>query len=101
MNAFDRALEVLDTHGWTQFRGTFYDTRYNGGVCLGLALGNAKCTRSDCFLIGDVIEEHYPRRLRRVDRYPNFPFFNDHPETTEEDVRLVLKLASAKAGESV
>jgi hypothetical protein len=88
MNTFDRALDLLDESGWTKF--PLADAS-RIKLCLGLAMGIAWCTPQDCDVIDRIIAERYPDRFWDVNVYPHF---NDHPDTTEEDVRLVLKLAS-------
>ena len=90
MNTFDRALELLDQSGWTQFR--WLDDESGARLCLGMAMSRARCSIQDCDLLESVIAERYPNRIWGP---PAFPGFNDHEDTTEEDVRLVLKLASA------
>lgn len=112
MNVFGRALEILDAQGWTQ---NPVDT-VGGAVCLGFALGDAKATFEDADVVRGVIAERYPDRVTSAGWLPDksamggsvkrpgdvvsIPGFNDHPETTEEDVRLVLKLASGKEADS-
>jgi hypothetical protein len=88
VNIFDRALDLLDKFGWAKFPE--FGTK---SLCLGLAMSKTACTAQDCEIIEAIIVERYPGRIREPDFYP---FFNDHPDTTEEDVRLVLKLASSK-----
>jgi hypothetical protein len=47
-------------------------------------------------ILGDVkraIQEHYPGVIRPHGPYWPFSAFNDHPDTTIEDVRLVLRLS--------
>ena len=110
MNVFGRALEVLDAQGWTQNPVDAVGV----AVCLGFALGDAKATFEDSDMVRGVIAERYPDRLTSCGWLPDksamgipmkpadrvsLPGFNDHPDTTEEDVRLVLKLASEKTAE--
>jgi hypothetical protein len=93
VNTFDRALEVLDTRGWTKVP----EAAGSGtNLCLGLAMLAAGANTQDYDVLRHVVTERYPDR---VCEYSPYPYFNDHPDTTEEDVRLVLKLASGKAGE--
>ena len=50
-------------------------------------------------LIMEVIKEQFPERLNRFNQ--NIPSFNDHPDTTFEDVRLVIEKAAIKEQEQI
>lgn len=50
-------------------------------------------------LLMEVIREQFPERLKRFSE--NIPTFNDHPDTTFEDVRLVIEKAAIKEQEQI
>jgi hypothetical protein len=98
-------LALLDERGWVQHTGF----GPGGQVCMGSALFQAKDKNvtpqppgvpyysyhlpSDVYWetiirIAALVHELFPGRCGQVFRIPDF---NDHPDTTEEDVRLVLK----------
>jgi hypothetical protein len=97
------ALHNLDARGWNKGSGT----GFNGEWCMAVAM------HMDNFLIiagridpedlyhayeeaWQVIGELYPERYTQGVPYA-IGDFNDHPDTTEEDVRRVLKFL-AEAG---
>ena len=99
-NRIRDAIEVLARRGWTQ--GTFTDE--SGRHCLQGALYEAHgcqprrhgaLTRSsthpdlaeDIRLVNETIAAEYPERVGAV----GVSRFNDHPDTTWEDILLVLK----------
>jgi hypothetical protein len=56
----------------------------------------------ECLLVAEIIKEQFPDRLRSSHRlYPSsiIPTFNDHPNTTLEDVQLVLRKAAIQCDE--
>ena len=84
--------EVLDQFGW--IKGEIY--RHGQGYCLWGAIVkscNGGVTSDVTGLTNktsDVISELFPTRVRGGFDSP-IPNFNDHPDTTLEDVKLVLK----------
>lgn len=55
-------------------------------------------------LVGEVVKEQYPDRLPHMQEYRGSSFhcvvrFNDHPDTTAEEVALVLEKAAVRADE--
>ena len=106
----DKITADLDRYGWRQFDGPVSFGSWSDVMtgdapgCLSLsaqrAFGWCTCTRP-----GWLNPEHvaafedmraailklYPERVRQHDNV--IPGFNDHPLTTEEDVRLVIKHA--------
>jgi hypothetical protein len=96
---FDRAAQRLKKYGWTQ--GTY------GGVagpnCL---LGALSQLQADALIVSglaEVIQEQYPdRALINVPAgFGVVVDFNDHPDTTLDDILLVLDKAARKAEEKV
>lgn len=91
-NPHRKAIEVLAERGWT--KGTLEDAN---GVCI---IG--ACLHAYRFFelspIRDVVEEQYPERVKRPGFSP-VAAFNDHPDTTLEDVILVLEKAAARFDE--
>jgi hypothetical protein len=91
----ERAGEILDRRGWTQ-----RILEEGGGTCLGVALRDALAFSreedDDIFMSGfsevfaeaaSLIREYFPGRSPDGLVIP----FNDHPDTTREDVDLILK----------
>jgi hypothetical protein len=87
----------LDRHGWGK------GPELGGGkVCLGIAMmeaatrlgGSCLSIESPYTAVTRQIARHFPGRyaFQRPGLY-TIPAFNDHPDTTEEDIRLVLKHA--------
>ena len=83
-NIFLAALDVLDELGWTQ---DFFETR-DGRVCLVGALSRVPATSENVSLAY--------RRLCRLADTPVLSDWNDAPERSEEDVRLLLKRAAVE-----
>jgi hypothetical protein len=79
------AIRVLAERGWC--KGKFHDAE--GRVCMGTAVmfGSG--------LLNRVISEQFP------DRRGGVIGFNDHPDTTIDDVILVLEKASIRRDEQV
>jgi hypothetical protein len=97
MSGAREALELagaeLDRHGWGKG-----PELAEGKLCLGIAM-MAAASRLGCLYITgspayeavrEQIMQHFPGR---GGWYCSIPAFNDHPDTTEEDIRLVLKHA--------
>jgi hypothetical protein len=109
MNRIRQAIEVLAHAGWT--KGTFTDE--GGRHCLQGALYEAHQVQApqkddvgtplcrpladDVRLVNSVIEEQYPERFGAV----GVSRFNDHPETTLDDVIRVLEKAAVRQEEQV
>jgi hypothetical protein len=101
------AVEVLARTGWT--KRTFADEA--GRHCLQGALyvahGIPVCAggqlrtpltpgmAADVWVVNHVIEEQYPERFGAV----GIARFNDHPDTTVDDVIRVLEKAAARTDE--
>lgn len=83
------ALELLRRDGWYK----------------GPAMGKAKCTAVACYMAGAqrdfavvraVVMEQFPDRGNG-----SIVDFNDHPDTTFEDIELVLTKAAIRRDEAV
>ena len=79
---FYGTLDVLDELGWSQ--GAFESP--DGRVCLVNAMGRVPAD-------SEVVSLAY-RRLCGLAEVPVLSEWNDQPERTEEDVRLLLKRAA-------
>lgn len=105
-NRIREAIEVLARRGWTQ--GTFTDE--TGRHCLQGALYEAHgcqprkpghCTTADAHvaadlrLVNETIAAEYPDRVGAV----GVSRFNDHPETTIDDVVRVLEKSAIRRDE--
>lgn len=106
-NRIRAALEILARRGWTQ--RTFTDE--TGRHCIQGALYEAHCVEperyervwrplsasllADVGLVNEVIETEYPERVGAV----GVSQFNDHPETTIDDVVRVLEKAAVRRDE--
>lgn len=99
-NHIRRALEVLARTGWTKhaftddggrhcLQGALYDAY---GVCPDRVSGELA---QDVRLVNETIEEQYPERFGAV----GISRFNDHPETTLDDVIRVLEKAAIRKDE--
>lgn len=107
MNRIRQAIEVLAGRGWTQ--GAFTDE--GGRHCLQGALYEAHgvCPlrrgsvvgplppdlAADVALVNEVVGANYPERFGGV----GVSRFNDHPETTVDDVVRVLEKAAVRRDE--
>lgn len=104
-NRIREAIELLASRGWTQ--GRFSDER--GSVCLQGALYAAYgCTprrpgeavtgdlAADIRLLNETIAAEYPDRYGAV----GISRFNDHPETTVDDVVRVLEKTALRRDEA-
>lgn len=107
-NRIREAIGILARTGWT--KETFTDE--SGRHCLqgalseahGLPTGSATCTgmavsgglAADLRLVNHVIEEQYPERVGGV----GVSRFNDHPDTTLDDVVRVLEKAAIRRDET-
>lgn len=113
MNVFDQAVEVLNRRGWHQ--GGFVS---DSGVCALAALNLAEGldmitgTAKSALLLTDIVMERFPERVSpmRHEMYTALGSdamwldmvvadFNDHPKTTEEQVRTMLGMASDMAND--
>jgi hypothetical protein len=86
----ENAEKVLETEGW--WKGTEPRTDV---PCLGLALSKVVKSEHQVTIsrqVNLIIRSLFPDRDRN-----SIPFFNDHPDTTREDISLVLKHLAAKA----
>jgi len=109
-NRIREAIEVLARRGWTQ--GTFTDDA--GRHCLQGALYEAHgcqprrhghLTRTttdpglaaDLRLVNETIAAEYPERVGAV----GVSRFNDHPDTTIDDVVRVLEKSAVRRDETV
>lgn len=108
MNRIREAIEVLARRGWT--KDTFTDE--TGRHCLQGALYEAHgmtahrarygrplpgAVRHDIQLINEVLREQYPERFGGV----GVSRFNDHPETTVDDVVRILEKAAVRYDEGL
>ena len=106
-NRIREAIEVLARRGWTQ--GTFTDDA--GRHCLQGALYEAHGCRprrpgqrtdadgplaADLRLVNETIAAEYPERVGAV----GVSRFNDHPETTIDDVVRVLEKSAIRRDET-
>lgn len=51
-------------------------------------------------ILKEIIEEQFPDRLG-LNRFPGVPTFNDHPDTTEDEVVAVLEKSAVRWDERV
>lgn len=97
--------EALDLNGWRKF-GPHFDseTMKTAGVCLAQAMSHVRqlydykvpgLRLSDYAIrVCTEIESRYPSRYLTNERsVAMITSFNDHRDTTEEDVKLVVKAA--------
>lgn len=100
MNPYRAVAERLQTKGW--HKGSAGG--YAGPNCL---VGAAYCIGADLsvvrhayFFVGldETIREQFPERIRIQE---SIAAFNDHEETTFEDVMLVLEKAAIRVEERV
>lgn len=108
-NRIREAIEVLARRGWTQ--GTFTDV--SGAHCLQGALYEAHGCQprlqghltgtstspslaADLRLVNETIAAEYPERVGAV----GVSRFNDHPETTIDDVVRVLEKSAIRRDET-
>lgn len=86
----DRILAQLDQHGWTQDRSVSTSGQIcaSEAVCraLGQQFGLNAVDDAECEL-GTKAKRMFPGRGKCADLI----YFNDHPQTSEEDLRLVIK----------
>jgi hypothetical protein len=107
----DTITAILDDRGWRQWDGqnvlpdsVIEKTMQSGPVCLGIATQIALGIKIDndarpenteamaiMYGLEEVILGLYRDRINAFDSI--VPEFNDHKDTTEEDVRLVIKHA--------
>lgn len=103
-NLARKTLEHLGQSGWHKGgSGNSID-----GYCLGVALGQtcraANSWEDNCYYkhVSDVVEaviaEQFPDRYDSSER---FSHFNDHDDTTIEDIALVLEKAAIRLDETV
>lgn len=107
-NRIREAIEVLARRGWTQ--GTFTDDA--GRHCLQGALHEAYGCQprrpgertvsqaelaADLRLVNEIIASEYPERVGAV----GVSRFNDHPDTTIDDIVRVLEKSAVRRDESV
>ena len=99
-NHIRSAIAVLARTGWTKhaftddngqhcLQGALYDAY---GLCPSRVTGELA---ADVRLLNQTIEEQYPERFGAV----GISRFNDHPETTLEDVIRVLEKAAVRKDE--
>ena len=101
MNRIRAAIEVLAARGWT--KGAFADD--SGRHCLQGALYEShgcqpaaaltRELRDDVRVVNEVIEAEYPDRYGAV----GISRFNDHEDTTLDDVVRVLEKAALRRDE--
>ena len=108
-NRIRAAIEVLASTGWTKqaftddagrhcLQGALYEAHGVVPRCgdkPGLAL--TEDLAADVRMVNHVIEEQYPDRFGAI----GVARFNDHPETTVDDVVRVLEKAAARSDEIV
>ena len=106
-NRIREALELLARRGWTKGRFTDDDGRhclqgalYEAHGCRPRTVGHLGRTLSgeladDVRLLNETIAAEYPDRLGAV----GISRFNDHPETTVEDVVRVLEKTAVRRDE--
>lgn len=107
-NRIREAIQVLANRGWTKnsftdgggrhcLQGALYEAYgVNSGECAHhLRLRLAGELAADMRLVNDVVASEYPDRFGGV----GASRFNDHPETTVDDVVRVLEKAAARRDE--
>lgn len=95
MNAIGNVRQTLETKGWVQGASVSYTT---GAVCIASALADTcwpgKYTWNESYqAIVAAIRTLFPERAPEDPHAMGIISFNDHPDTTYEDVTLVLKHA--------
>lgn len=107
MNRIREAIEVLARKGWTKnaftdgagrhcLQGALYEAhglRPFTETQVGLPVSEGLAT--DLRLVNDVIAANYPERFGGV----GVSRFNDHPDTTVDDVVCVLEKAAVRRDE--
>jgi hypothetical protein len=103
------AIDYLEEHGWCQRRSS----NYEGRVCLLAALfrvyypGRLSVPlfddrhERDLGVLGRVALEQFPTRMPSIPHGVGVTCFNDHEDTTYEDVILVAKMAAVEASTQV
>jgi len=103
MNIIDEVAKTIQEVGWLQ--GNYQSINPDGsinGVCI---LGAMRLVCENSFeyinvftkgapLVEGVIKEQFPERVACPRAMDVIPAFNDHEDTTESDVALVLEKAS-------
>lgn len=110
MNIIHDAMDLLKEHGWT--KGTCQNVR--GQLCVGGAIAVAVGHHPGLWqgveftsamdMVGEVAHEQYPERshLYPVQVPNNWAVsFNNHPETTEEELFRVCEKAAIRLDEVV
>ncbi|MEO6120535.1 MAG: hypothetical protein ABIW46_00485 [Acidimicrobiales bacterium] len=110
VNKIREAIGVLANRGWTKNAFTDSDGRHCLQGALYEAYGVTSCDRphhrqlkmagelaADMRLVNDIIAGEYPDRFGGV----GASRFNDHPETTVDDVVRVLEKAAVRRDELV
>lgn len=109
VNRIRDAIEVLARRGWTKETFTDDDGRHclQGALyeahgvtvttCSSVRLALAGPMADDMRLVNEVVRDQYPERFGAV----GASWFNDHPETTVDDVVRVLEKAAARRDEQI
>jgi hypothetical protein len=87
----DDIMATIREHGWWQERDG--DQTPNGRLCMAMAAARLWNTRGIAAL-NQVVHQMYPERTTLGVR-PVCVAFNDHPDTTLEDVERVVKEAES------
>lgn len=88
MNPYREMLDYIREHGWCKH----LLENDNGQVCLFGAGRNTYAPSGYSILLSEIITTQFPDR---VDKESSVPAFNDHPDTTQADIELVLEKAAA------
>lgn len=109
-NRIRDAIEVLARRGWTKDAFTDGDGRHclQGALYEAHGVATEDCARhlglrlsgqlaADVQLVNEVVATEYPDRRGGV----SASRFNDHPETTVDDVLLVLEKAAVRRDEQI
>jgi galactitol-specific phosphotransferase system IIB component len=96
-NPIRNALVQLSRRGWV--KGYIEDAQ--GRVCLLGALSHCSGGIGASTIVEKVIVEQYPERYDAAVYMNHVARFNDHPDTTLEDVVMVMEKAALRLDEQV
>lgn len=100
MNSAEQILDLLKSSGWCKGNSVRYNgvTRKHEYCLLGAAQQLGFTQRLTGIKLAPVVTEQFPERVEsalRSNPAHVVVTFNDHPETTFEDVQMVLEKAIA------
>jgi hypothetical protein len=98
MNVINRTADALKGHWCKEPRDG------QGNMCIAVRLGSVSGHvdhqyRNAAEIIRDVVVEQYPDRLETIYGFTPIVLFNDHDDTTEDEVLAVLDKAAVRYDE--